>query len=195
MDNHQESGEIPQKNKQKKKKNRAWVWVLKILILTFVLSMSFGFAAEVLISASSTIVAMIIVVVIIFISIIADIVGTAAASANVEPFLAMAARKVKGAKRAVWLVKNNEKVSSICNDVIGDICGIISGAAGAAIAVGLFVNGSNGDIMSLIGGIIVSAVIATLTVGGKALGKKIAISNNSKIIFFVARMLSVFGKK
>ena len=45
----------------------------------------------------------------------------------------MAAHKVRGAREAVWMVRNAEKVSSICNDVVGDICGIISGATGALI--------------------------------------------------------------
>ena len=34
-----------------------------------------------------------------------------------------------------YLVKNADKVSSVLNDVIGDVCGILSGAAGASIVV------------------------------------------------------------
>ena len=43
--------------------------------------------------------------------------------------------------------------------------------------------------------VLFSALIAALTVGGKALGKKYAMSNCQNIIFFVARTLSVFSKK
>ena len=43
---------------------------------------------------------------------------------------AMSSKKIKGAKKAVSFKKNADKVSSFCNDVIGDICGIISGSAG-----------------------------------------------------------------
>ena len=47
----------------------------------------------------------------------------------------MNSRKVKGANVAVKFKKNAEKVSSFCCDVIGDICGVISGGAAAAISV------------------------------------------------------------
>lgn len=194
MENH-DGEEIVKDRKlkaKKRKKRKAVYWALLILLLTFTLSFAFGIGSELVISSSEIYVSIIIVIVIIAISILFDIIGTAAASAVEEPFLAMASKKVKGAKKAVWLVKNNEKVSSICNDVIGDICGIISGAAGAAIAVDLFIAGG---IMNILGGVIVSAVIASLTVGGKAIGKKVGISKSRQIIFFVAKVLSIFSKK
>ena len=31
------------------------------------------------------------------------------------------------------LLKNTDKVSSVCCDVIGDVCGIVSGTSGVAI--------------------------------------------------------------
>ena len=45
-----------------------------------------------------------------------------------KPFHSMAASKVKGAKSSLMLIRNASRVSNVCNDVVGDICGIISGA-------------------------------------------------------------------
>ena len=69
--------------------------------------------------------------------IVFDMIGIAAASGTEREFHSMAAHKVRGAREAVWMLRNAEKVSSICNDVVGDICGIISGATGALIAANL----------------------------------------------------------
>ena len=107
-------------------------------------------------------------------------VGTAVASCDIQPFLSMSARKVKGAKTAVKLVKNAEKVSSVCADIIGDICGIISGACGAAIVIKQFADGT-----SIIISVLFSAFIAALTVFGKSLGKSYAMTNSNKIIYMV----------
>ena len=49
----------------------------------------------------------------------------------------MAAHKEKGAKEALKLLRNADRVSSVCNDVVGDICGIVSGATGAVIVARL----------------------------------------------------------
>ncbi len=62
-----------------------------------------------------------------------DIIGIAVTTAKEMPFHAMAANKVEEAKYAIKLVKNASQVSNFCNDVIGDISGIISGSLGATI--------------------------------------------------------------
>ncbi len=46
----------------------------------------------------------------------------------------MAAKKVPGAAECIMLLRHADRVASICNDVIGDICGVVSGAAAATIA-------------------------------------------------------------
>jgi hypothetical protein len=57
----------------------------------------------------------------------------------------MASRRMETGKKAVWLISNAEKVGSFCNDLVGDICGVMSGATGAAIAARLF-DGLHGDV-------------------------------------------------
>lgn len=107
----------------------------------------------------------------------------------------MAANKVKGAKKAVNLVKNASKVSNILNDVVGDICGIISGATVAVIIVKI------ASIYTIKDTLIITAVlngfVAAITVGGKAFGKHIAMENASEIVRkagYVSQFFS-FSKK
>ena len=58
----------------------------------------------------------------ILLGIMFDIIGVAVTAANPKPFNSMAAHRVKGAKEALYLIRNAEKVASFCNDVVGDIC-------------------------------------------------------------------------
>lgn len=127
--------------------------------------------------------------------IVFDIVGMAVTTASEAPFHSMAARRIKHADRAIRLIKAKDKVSNFCNDVVGDICGIISGSASAAVvAYILKISPSlNGFLLSLI----VTASVAALTVGGKAMGKTIAIRHSNTIVYIASRILSVltFRKK
>ena len=118
----------------KKERNKTIRWVVTIFIVTIFISATISFASTHLLEISPTILKFTILLVIIFIGIIFDIVGVAVTSADEKPFHSMAARKVSGAQEAITLLRNAERVSSICNDVIGDICGVISGSASAAIA-------------------------------------------------------------
>ena len=138
------------------------------------------------------IIGVILVFLFIFIGIVFDIVGVAVATADEKPFHSMGAQKIKGAKTAVYLKKNASKVSSFCNDVIGDICGIISGSAGVTIAVSLS-NYFNISLMPVT--LFITAVIAALTIGGKALGKGFAMSKSNNILFTFAKIISVFRKE
>ena len=104
----------------------------------------------------------------------------------------MAAKKIKGAKRSVFFCRNATKLSSIFADVIGDICGIVSGAAGTALIVHFAMTGSVYEIVVSIG---VSAVIGALTVGGKAIFKHFAIKYNKRIVFGFAKFTTFFKKE
>ena len=103
----------------------------------------------------------------------------------------MASRKVKGATQAVKLVNNAEKVSNICADVIGDICGIISGSCSATIVIMFASNNPNEYIFN----ILMSSVVAAITVGGKAFFKKIAIKKSKDIMLLAGKIISIFSKK
>ena len=183
------------KEKENKKtrgtKGAPWyTWGIKVFVLSFVLTVVVSFLTEIIMAKNSIWICLTVLIVLLFFSIFFDVIGTATTSCDLQPFLAMASRKKKGAKRAVWLVKNAHKVSSICADVIGDICGIISGAAGATMALIIAL----GDKNNLLASILISAVISACTVGGKAFAKSFAIKYNQKIVYFFAKLLSIFSK-
>lgn len=130
---------------------------------------------------------------IILIGIIFDIVGIAVAVADETPFHAMASSKVKGAKNAIYLVKNASKVTTFCNDVVGDVCSVISGSTSAFIVLRLSETFVRIDITLL--GIIISALVAALTVLGKGLGKTVAISRSNQIVYKVSLLMYYLFRK
>ena len=99
----------------------------------------------------------------------------------------MASRKVSGAREALKLLRNSDRVSSICCDVVGDICGVVSGAASATIAALILSSMTIGWPQIVTLGM--SALVAGMTVGGKAIGKGIAIGSATKIVQTVGRIL------
>lgn len=174
---------------KKKKRNN---WPLIVTILAFTISLLFSFMSESVMPKVGIIVGIMILILFIFIGIIFDMIGVAVTSSNEEPLHAMSSKKIKGAKKAVSFKKNADKVSSFCNDVIGDICGIISGSAGVSVARGL---ASTFNLNIFYTGLIVTALIAALTIGGEAFCKRIAIDNNHKIVYMTAKVISKFEKK
>lgn len=156
-------------------------WIPIIFILTFILSFIFG-AISTLASNMNVLILGIVLIVIIFIGIIFDMIGVAVLSCEEATFHAKASRKIKGSKQCIKLIKSANRTSSVCNDVIGDICGIISGTVTATLVVLLL----DTPLMA----IILTAIVSSLTVGGKAIGKKIAIEHCEDIIFIVGKILS-----
>jgi hypothetical protein len=167
------------------------LWSLKITIITFVLSIFFSFLSE--ITSGNLIVAILLLLFLILGNIVFDGIGVAVTACNISPLYSMSSRRIYGARTAVNLVKNAEKVSNICSDVIGDIFGIISGACTIAIVIKLLTVFTNPNQQVLT--IALSAAVAALTVGGKALIKEIAIKNSKELVMFVSRILAVFSKE
>ena len=118
-------------------------------------------------------------------------IGVAVTASDESKFHSMSAQKVKGAKMAVRLKKNADKVSSFCNDVVGDICGIISGSTGAVISIKIV---EIFKLNSLLVTLIIMGIISALTIGGKALVKGIAIKKSNNILFNFAKILSIFKR-
>ncbi|SKC72278.1 hypothetical protein [Maledivibacter halophilus] len=162
-------------------------WVLNITIVTFILAVFLSFASEAILRNTEVYIAFLILIVIVFLGITSDLIGIAVAIADEKPFHSMAAKKIHGAKFAIKLIKNAGPVSNFCNDVIGDIAGIISGAAGAIILIEIskIYNLVNTAVYS----VILSGIVAAVTVGGKALGKEIALRKSKEIVFGVAKIL------
>ncbi len=172
----------------KTKKN---YWVLKVTIIAFFISFIFSFISETTMPKVNIIIDIIILLLFIIIGIIFDMIGVAVTSTDEEPLHAMSSKKMKGAKKAVNFKKNASIVSSFCNDVIGDICGIISGSAGVTISLAI---SKLLNVDSFIVSLLITAFIASLTIGGKAYCKNIAIKNNHKIVYLTAKIISIFEK-
>ena len=174
----------------KREKNKQVRWVVTIFCVTMLISGTITFLSDILMENSSMGIAFLILLAIILIGIIFDIIGMAVATADEKPFHAMAARKVPGARAAISLLRNAERVSSICNDVVGDICGVVSGSASATIAAQILSNFdfSWPQVISLM----MSALCAGLTVGGKAVGKSIAVNSCTEIVHTVGKIIYRF---
>ena len=131
-----------------------------------------------------------ILICIVLTGILFDIIGVAVTAADEVPFHAMASRKVPEAEDALRLIRNAGKVSSFCNDVIGDICGVISGSAAAVIAARvLILSKSKSEIFITL---LLSAVVSGVTVGGKACGKSLAMNSSTAVVRTAARVLCFF---
>ncbi len=193
MDSDSNSNQRKIKRKKQKRRIPPWlVWGLGVLILSFALTVLFSFLTEVSVKNSPLYICIIVLVVLLVVNIVCDVLANAIISCNPEAFHAMASKKIKGAKRAVSFCRNATKLSSIFADVIGDICGIVSGAAGAALIVHFAVSGTIYELIASIG---VSAVIGALTVGGKAIFKHFAIKYNKQIVFGFAKFTTAFKKE
>ena len=181
--------EVTKKKEKINKEKINWKWIITIVIVSFLISIFLSFISQMTVSRLPLIVGIIVTLLFIFLGILFDIIGVSVTSADEAIFHSMNSRKVKGANIAVKFKKNADKVSSFCCDVIGDICGIISGAAGTAITA-ILVTSFNFDL--LITGLIVAAVIASLTIGGKAIGKSFAINKSAIILYEFAKFVSNF---
>ena len=175
------------KKEQHRKTRR---WVITIFLATIAISAAISLVSDYVMGKSSMVVAFLILLMIVFIGILFDIVGMAVATADEKPFHAMASRKVPGAKECISLLRNAERVSSICNDVVGDICGVVSGSASATIAAQVL---SSFELSaSSVVPLVLSSLVAALTVGGKAVGKGIAVRSCTDIVYHAGQVIHAF---
>lgn len=164
-------------------------WNLLVFILSFTLAVIFSFLTNILSNNSSDIFIILIILIVIMIGIIFDMIGVAVLTAKESTFHAMSSKKIKGAKKATKLIKNNVKVASFCNDIVGDVCGIVSGGLGTVLAISI------SDYLGItLATIIISAIISSLTVTGKAIFKNVAVKKADNILFMFSKILSIFSK-
>jgi len=173
------------------KKTVEWKWIFTITIISFLVSFGFSLLSEIIIPNVNIFIGVIVVLLVVLVGVLFDIIGISVTVADPSTFHSMATKKVRGSKLAVRMIVNAEKVSSFCNDVIGDICGIISGSTGAAIAI-LISNKFNINVVLTT--LITMAVIAALTIGGKALGKSFAMNRSNVILYTFCKVVSLVYK-
>lgn len=177
--------------KQKKKKGRTR-WIVTAFLLSFAITAILSAASDKVVDALPIAAAAVVLIIVISLGVVFDIIGLAVATADIKPFNSMASRRLKTGQKAVWLINNTEKVSSFCNDIVGDIAGVVSGATGAGIAIKVF-STADADIAFLLT-LCLTSLIAAFTVGFKAIGKSIAIKHNYNIVLFTAKLMCGFKK-
>lgn len=181
---------VQNRRKEKIKKEKVNIkWILVIVSIAFIISFILSFVSQLIIPNLSLFFGILVTLLFISIGVCFDIVGVAVTSADEKVFHSMNSRKVKGANVAVKFKKNADKVSSFCCDVIGDICGVISGAASTTIAAILV---TKFDFNILLTGLFVTAIISSLTIGGKAIGKSFAINKCDIILYEFSKFISIF---
>ena len=170
-------------------------WAIKIFILAMCMSCVFSFLSQTILSSMGVVMAVITIIFFIAISVVFDMVGVAITCTD-EDFFQNRLNKEKGATIGLAMKRNSEKVCSFCNDVVGDICGILSGASGACVILSITNHIANDGVVVVVSSI-VSAIIAGLTIFSKALMKSYAINNANKFILKIGRMIenSIFYKK
>ena len=174
------------------KKTTDFKWIIEIIIFAFIISSIFTTISEILLPNVNITFGIILTIVFVIIGVIFDMIGVSVTAADIAPLNAMASKKVYGAKVAIKLKQNASKVSSFCNDVVGDICGIVSGSTGAVIAIKLSqINSWN----TLIVTIVTMAIISALTIGGKAITKSFAMKNSDKILYSFSKIIGVFYRR
>ncbi len=172
--------------------DKSIIWIIEITIIAFTMSLTLSLFSDAVISNSTVIVSIIILIIFIALGIIFDMIGVAVTVADSKVFNSMASKKVKGSKVALKMIKNNSKVSSFCNDVIGDTCGILSGSAGVTIAISI-ANRYSLNLMTV--SLIMTSLIASMTIGGKAIGKSYAINKSNRILYLFSKVIETISFK
>lgn len=168
-------------------------FLIFLFILSLILAITISTFTQYLLSKiSSLYISFSLLLTIILIGIAFDIIGISATAASEVPFHAKAAKRVFGALYTIKLIRNADKVAIFAIDVVGDISGPISGALGAAIVFQLI--RSHPTPYEVYFSTLMTAVIAAVTVTGKAFGKSFAIREANHIIFRVGKLWAVLDK-
>lgn len=171
--------------KKSQKKSGNLRWIVTIFFVTIIVSSAISFLSSTILDGVGLAVAFVVLMIIVMFGILFDIIGVAMISASEKPFHSMASKKIPGAVEALALLRNAEKVSSICNDVVGDVCGVVSGSASAIIAVKAFSSISSNTVSQLV----MSATVAGVTIAGKAIGKDLAMRKSTQIVHIVSKAI------
>lgn len=187
-----EMSEKPREKRNRKKGDLPqYRWILQIFFIAVALSAALSLLSETTLSGSGIAAAVAVLILFIALGILFDIIGVAVTAADERPFHSMAAHREPGAAEALRLLHHASRVSSFCNDVVGDICGIVSGTTAAIIVARLAQALSVRSVALSVG---VTALISGITIGGKALGKTLAISQSTRVVFLVGRFLHIFHR-
>ncbi len=156
-----------------------------LALLGFALTFTFNAAFEELVKGISLYVSIPLFLFVIALGIFVDGIGIASTKACERALLSMATRKVVGAKESLWFVRNAPQVSSIFNDVIGDVAATLSGALAVAMIykVRFMFPSINLIWMTSIG----VGLVSSLGIGGKALFKPFALKHAEVLVLLLGK--------
>ena len=168
-----------------------------IAVITFVLAAIFSVISSSILGEVAWMFGLILVLVIVLVGVIFDMLGIASTAAHESPLHAMAAEKVPGSKEAVVIIRHADKFASFCNDVIGDISGIVSGTATAIVVLQIAQMTGDADSsgVQVVLNVVLTSLVAALTVGGKAIGKTFAIQKSTRIILLTGKIVYLLESK
>ena len=167
-------------------------WPVRVFFISVILSAILSLVSNQLLGQASMGVSFAILFSFIALGVLFDIIGVAVTTADERPFHSMASHREPGAKEALRLIRRASQVSSFCNDVVGDICGIVSGATAAVIVVELNRYLTVGSVLL---SLVITALVSGLTIGGKAIGKVYAIERSTSVVYLVGKVLHVFCRR
>lgn len=167
-----------------------WQRALRVGLFSFFLAVLVNYSSSSALRFLPAFVALVIVFLLVAVGVIFDILGTSVTAAEVPPLNAMAAKKVPGARQALWLVRNADRVANFANDVVGDVAGAVSGAAGATVALKLSVLFQGGSLVQQLITLVMIGLVAGLTVGGKAAGKSFALDRATQVVYLAGRVIA-----
>lgn len=170
-----------------------WKWAATAFLSSISISIVLSLLSSELLNYLNVFFSVLILLFFIMLGVVFDIIGLAVATADIKPFNSMAAQKVRGGKQAVMLIKNAEQVSNFCNDIIGDIASIVSGATASAIAVKLAALTSSAHEIWI--NLVICGLVSGFTVGLKSVGKAVGMNYSKTIVSTAAFILSIFDKK
>lgn len=176
------------------KRKRSIRFLLTVFVITFIIASFLGSGTEASLRVLPITLTWILLIIVITIGVVFDVIGIAVAAADEAPHHARAAKKVLGAKQSLYLIKRADRVSNFANDIVGDITGTLSGAMGATIIILMTNQYSSLTDWRVILHVIMLALIASLTVTGKAWGKTFAINEANEIINTIGRVIASFEK-
>ena len=165
-----------------KRKNISWA--VKTFVLSFFLSIFFSVISQSIFPTMSAFLSLFVIVFFIAFASIFDMIGVAVTSMPLESLEKH--QNDKGFQTAKKLCERREKVSSFCGDVVGDICGILSGAGGVSLVLSMHI--TEASIYFLVT-CFASSLIAGLTIFCKAVLKGYAVDNCEKVVLFTGRVL------
>lgn len=189
MNPHKKEPVKKERSKKEQKKKARIRWICTAFLISFLITAVISVAVGEVSENANIFAAIPLLLFFILLGILFDTIGLAVATADSAQFHSMASRRLRAGKKGVWLINNSAKVTSFCNDIVGDICGVVSGATGTAIAARLFLGA--GAFWMTLG---LTSLIAALTVGCKAIGKEIALKHSNAIVLFVAKLLCGFRR-